>query len=292
MENTLRSLMKQYGEDASVQIPNEVFGMLSNGIKNIGGKTNAQQVSFAYSYLVHVAMIYKYPYFLDFDNETYIQNGDIKEWLGYSRTTKTINRVIKKGGILDEIGLTSTTKDFPVYYLPTEDVINKIPVKEYYYISDSINLGDGLDIKTQAKYIIQNRNYEIKKPSFILDAFGDREYGTVYDYSKTHSITVKEMLYFFTHKEFNTIDFLIYCYVKSKAKGMPQNQKSMSLRHSTDEMGIDEKTLYAHLRALKDYGVINVQHKGWKASERHSEANTYQWIGVKDNSAVKTSGSV
>lgn len=288
MKTTLESLISHYGDESSVQIPNEIFPLLANGIRNKSGKSNVQQVSFAYSYIAHISLLYKYSFFVDFENESYVQNGDIKEWLGYSRTTKTINRVIKKDGILDSLGVTETEKDYPLFFNTTNEKINDIPVKDFYYILDPESKELNSYLVNQAKVIVQNRNYEIKKPIFLFNPTGDREYGTMYDYSNTHSFTAKEALYFFTHPVFNAIDFSIYNYVKSKAKGMKGNRREISLRRITEELGLDEKTLYAHLKALKASGVISVQHRGWKAYEGNSEANTYQWNGVSNARELDT----
>src|SRR5205085_6833882 len=94
-----------YGEDVSIQIPNGIFKKLSSNIKNRNGSTNIQQTSFAYAYIVMNAFLYKYAHFVDVDNGTYIQNADIKGLLGYNKVTKTIDYIIKKGGVLDMIGL-------------------------------------------------------------------------------------------------------------------------------------------------------------------------------------------
>lgn len=282
MKKTLYTLLSHYGDDASVQIPNELFSVLADGIKNRGEKSNVQQVAFGYSYTALISTLYKYPFFLDVENECYIQNGDIKEFLGYSRTTKSINRIIKKNGILDEIGITTTTKDYPLFFLTsTDEEINDIPVRDYYCLSDLSSTEEINHLSGLAKNIIQNRNYVVKKPTFLLEAYGEREYGCLYDYSNTHTVTAKELIFFFTHEHLNVIDFVVYCYLKSKCKGMPQNKKKIPLRRITSEIGTDEKTLYVYLKRLKDVGIVKVDHRGWKATEGDSEANTYHWIGIK-----------
>lgn len=277
----MRTLLNHYGDEASVQIPNELFLILVDGIKNKGEKSNVQQVAFGYSYTALISILYKYPFFLDVENGCYIQNGDIKEFLGYSRTTKTINRIIKRNGLLDEIGVTTTTKDYPLFFTSSPDeTINDIPIKDYYGFADLSDEGEIERLGGLAKGIIQNRNYEVKKPNFLLEPFGEREYGSLYDYSNTHTITVKEILYFFTHEYLNVIDFMIYAYLKSKCKGMPQNKKKIPLRRIIAEVGTDEKTLYVYFKRLKDVGVVRVDHRGWKALEGDSEANTYHWKGI------------
>ena len=120
-----------YGSDAYVQLPNKVFRDLSTSIKNKNGSTNIQQSSFAYAYLVCVAFLYKYARFIDVDNETYLQNTDIKQILGYSKTTKSIDHIIKKDGILEKIGLVETTKSYPVSAEYGEDEYNKFKIREF-----------------------------------------------------------------------------------------------------------------------------------------------------------------
>lgn len=110
MYEHFEGIKKLYGDSANVQIPNDIFKLLSSKIKNKNCSTNIKQVSFAYLYIILVSFLYKYTNFVYIDNGTYIQNTDIKELLGYSKTTKSIDSIIKKNGILDNIGLTITTK--------------------------------------------------------------------------------------------------------------------------------------------------------------------------------------
>jgi hypothetical protein len=129
MYKHLENIGYLYGDGVSVQIPNGLFKDLSACIKNRNGSTNIQQVSFAYAYLVIIAFLYKYAHYIDIDNGTYIQNADIKELLGYSKTTKSIDNVIKKNGILDMMGLTETSKDYPIQFtINNNEKINNIPL--------------------------------------------------------------------------------------------------------------------------------------------------------------------
>lgn len=115
---------------ASVQLPNGIFKELSTAIRSSTDTTNANQVSFAYAYLVATAFLYKYAQFVDTDHRTYIQNSNLKELLGYGKNTKSIDRILKKDGVLDELGLTATTRDYPVrFHLDTENTEELYPTR-------------------------------------------------------------------------------------------------------------------------------------------------------------------
>lgn len=265
-----------YG-NASVQVPNSIFKTLSTSIRNKNGKTNIQQVAFAYCYLISIAFLYKYTHYVDIDNNTYVQNADIKELLGYNRTTKSIDTVIKKNGILDSIGLTETTKDYPVLFeMIGDELINGIPLRKFTIIDD---VDDNLHI--MIKSIVKNRNYEIKEPLFLTYTFDENEYGTLYNYENTHKITIDEFLHLLKDESTNNIDFLLYGFFKSKCRGLPNNMRSMSLNRIVKEVGIDKSTFYKHIGILKEKDYINVSHKGWQTDLTNAELNEYYWKGIK-----------
>lgn len=270
--------------DGKVRLHNRIFKQLSSNIKNKNDSTNIQQVAFAYSYLTAISFLYKYTHFVDIDNELYIQNSDIKELLGYNRVTKTIDKVIKKGGILDSIGLTATTKDYPIRYkISTDEKINGISIREFVTVSElEVN-----DINYEAiKRIVKNRNYEIKEPIFLTTRFEDSEYGTLYNVANTHDITLNEFLTFVTAPDLNNIDFLLYGYFKSKCKGYPENMKAMAMYKICLELGMANTAFISHLEVLKKKKYINVYHNNWKAKEDtyiKMDANKYFWKGIKEN---------
>ena len=267
-----------------IRLHNRIFKQLSSNIKNKNNSTNVQQVAFAYSYLTAISFLYKYTHFVDIGNEMYIQNSDIKELLGYNRGTKTIDKVIKKGGILDSIGLTATTKDYPIRYeVSTEEKINKIPIREFVTVSQlEVN-----DINYEAiKRIVKNRNYEIKEPLFLTTRFPDSEYGTLYNVANTHDITLNEFMTFITDPDLNNIDFLLYGYLKSKCKGYPDDMRSIAVYKMSIELGIANTAFLNHLKVLEKKECIKVNHKEWKAKRDYfikMDTNEYYWKGIKES---------
>lgn len=269
-----------YGDDCAIRLPNSIFRTLSDSIKNKSGKTNSQQIAFSYVYLIAVGFLHKYAHFVDMDNESYIQNSDIKELLGYSKTTKSIDKIIKKGGVLDELELTSTTKNYPVgFSFNRQESINNIPLREFTYIH---NCADTLSDLMRA--IVKNRNYEVKEPLYMTTGNAESEYGTLYSIERTHAITITELLTFLDDDALDNIDFLIYGYVKSRCKGYPENMKSMTIYKMVMEIGIDRTTFYSRISLLKERQYIAVIHKQWKRKKEGEqikmEANDYCWLGV------------
>lgn len=277
MYEHFENIKKLYGK-AYVQIPNGIFKDLSNTIVS-RKQTNIQQVSFAYCYIVTIAFLYKYAHFVDVDNGTYIQNSDIKQILGYDKTTKTIDKVIKRGGILEQLGLIQTTKDYPVEVEYAEEKLNHLNMREFITVSmldtNSINY-------ITTKEVVKNRNYEVKEPTFFFDYKDDT--GSLYNYANTHRITIDEFLKLVYNDEIDNVDFLMYAFFKYKCHGLPQNTKSLALYKVVLEMGIGRDAFYNHLDKLKLKGYIDVVHKGWRvAGEAHDsqiEANEYIFRGV------------
>jgi hypothetical protein len=130
------------------------------------------------------------------------------------------------------------------------------------------------------KGIVKNRNYEIKEPTFLFLYKEDN--GTLYEYSNTHKVTLNEIMRFISDENLNNIDFLMYCFFKSKCKNLKDDMKAIGLHIITLHLGIGKDAFYSHLKTLKDNRFIEVTHKGWvNGVEADSlEANEYYFKGV------------
>lgn len=268
-----------YGKSASVQIPNGLFKDLSKSIKGKNGCTNIQQSSFAYAYLVAIAFLYKYAHFVDVDNNTYVQNADIKQILGYGKTTKTIDKIIKKNGLLEELNLVSTTKNYPISFGNTAEEFSGNKMRTFTTI-DMVDL-DYVNY-TEIKNIVKNRNYEIKEPTFLFEYKDDA--GSLYEYSNTHKITITELIALLYDEELDNIDFLMYGFFKSKCFNLKDNTKAIALSYIVQELGISRDTFYNHLKVLKEKRFMEVNHKNWIMGNTNAvdtiEANEYCFKGV------------
>lgn len=257
MQKHLKNIEYLYG-NAYVQIPNGIFQDLSNALRK-DGRANIKQISFAYAYMVLNAMFYKYAHFIDLDNNTYIQNGDLKEILGYKRTTKSINKIISSGGVLEEEGFIEITKNYPVSVdYDGEEKINGITIRDFTTIDMVGEDYHGYEI---IKKIIKNKNYKISKPNFLFEYKGDL--GTLYNYKNTHKVLIRELFELLFHEENDNIDFLLYFYFKYKCYGLRQNMKSIAMYKIMSDIGIGKDTLVVYTKRLEERNFISVNHKEW-----------------------------
>lgn len=269
-----KNIQYLYGGEAYVQIPNEIFKDLSTNIKSKNGSTNIQQSSFAYAYLICIVFLYKYAHFVDVDNGTYIQNTDIKQILGYSKSTKSIDKIIKKNGILEEIGLVETTKKYPVSVTYSNDEYNKMKVREFTTIDMIDESFPTYDI---IKDVVKNKNYEIREPKFLFEYKDD--VGTLYDYSNTHRVTIKEFIKLVYDDTIDNIDFMLYFYFKSKCLHLHESTKAIPLLNIISEIGIGKDAFYSHLKNIKNHHMLSVTHKEW-VNDGEGESNEYKFIGI------------
>lgn len=270
-----KNIQYLYGNDAYVQIPNDIFRTLSKNIKNKSGNTNIKQSSFAYAYIICVSFLYKYAQFVDINNKTYIQNTDLKQILGYSKTTKSVDYIIKKDGVLEKIGLLKTIKDYPVSVMYGEDEYNNFKIREFITLSMMDKSHPTYKI---IKNIVKNKNYEVKEPVFMFKYNGGA--GSLYDYSNTHRVTIKEFIKFICDEKLDNIDLMLYFFFKSKCYNLnKKNTKSISLLQITSDIGIGKESFYYHLKTIKDKGMLEVNHKGWISNGR-GEPNEYRFIGI------------
>lgn len=101
--NKLVQFNEEY--ESNLFMPNEIFKDLKANIKGV------PHIAFAYSYIYLSTWLYRYAKHV---NVGTFDNAKIKEVLGYKPNTRTINFLIKKGGLLDEMEYLQSTRDYPV----------------------------------------------------------------------------------------------------------------------------------------------------------------------------------
>lgn len=267
----IENIRNIYG-NAYVQIPNDIFRNISSGKDS--DKSNINQISFAYCYVLVISFLYKYAHFVDFENNTYIQNSNIKEMLGYGKTTKSIDSVIKRNGLLDSKGITETIKNFPIGVNYIDDTINEMRMREFVYIEDI----KGTDEYKKIKEIVKNRNYEIKEPVFFFE--NNDDVGTLFEYSNTHRIDIDEFLYLLKSKDLDNIDTLLYFFFKYKCYGRKGDVYSISLSRITNEIGVSKDCFYRHFEKLEKRSIVTSKRKSWHPKSEDFEANEYIFKGI------------
>ncbi|MFV2046876.1 hypothetical protein CJ195_21860 [Bacillus sp. UMB0899] len=279
------------GYESNVYMPNEIFEDLQNYIKN------TPHIAFAYSYYYLITWLYRY---CKFSLNNGISNSTIKEILGYSADTRSINYLIKKNGLLDQIEYTSTTRDFPVWW--NADQI-KYEELEFTLVNEVDNVKDeNGEIKKPRNYSYEYsiektyrdsvpKNFTIKYPEKAFARFEDEEgkceEGTFYKIEYTHNIPFEVFMYCMSNDDIGCTGFYLYAFLKHKND--IYGDYDISLEDLAIETGIADRTLDKYLGMLKSYKMIDFTINqeffaiGLKKEDRM--ANTYStkdYIAFKD----------
>src|SRR5699024_9742820 len=100
----LREILNYDDKENYLLMPNEVMEMLKDSeLKDARG----EHIAVAYSYLYLTTWMYRYAKYSDID-PLYTTTKGLKNILGVSPTSVSYNYIIKKNGLLDELGLTRT----------------------------------------------------------------------------------------------------------------------------------------------------------------------------------------
>jgi hypothetical protein len=225
-------------------MPNEIFEDLLSDGSNIS-KTHKP---FAYGYLYYITHLYRYC--LHYNIKEKQTQGVIKSVLGKSSIDKGIDYIIKEGGVLDLMGYTQTTQDYPIKWY----------MDEYDYLQFNL-LGDSGSI---IPFSLSDKNFKIKFPlkSFYRtqeDMDAKELTGTFYDASNSHKINFSIFQKCMSNPDLGVYAFYIYGYIKYK-NGMftPYNK---SRRDFPTEINMTEKTLFKYIDALESNGLIRVDHQ-------------------------------
>jgi len=271
MSDILSELELHFG-DMKIYLPNNLFSQISNDV--FEGKGDARKISFTYAYLAINSMLYKYATYVT--PEKAIGNGDLKEILGYSKTTKSVDSIIKKDGLLDKSGITFTSKNFPIGYSYSNiNHINKIPVRDM-IMFDEVDE----DVKNVLKNVIGRRKYEVKIPNFIHQ----QENSTLYFLENTHELKLSELKFFIEHESLSLTDFFLYMFLKSRGKNNEFNKtNTMTYEIMSEITSMSTATLQSSLEKLDELKLIGVSRGTYNKKKKRNTNNKYYW---RDTSKV------
>lgn len=253
----------QYNEkESKIFMPNEIFNVIqASGIKN-------KHIPLAYSYYYLICWLYRYAKYGVMNN---IDNKKIKEILGYSPTYPEIDYIIKKNGLLDEMGYTITVKDFPLSWIYEDDFL------DFDLLSD-------MDEDTQ-KIIKQqySRKFTVKFPPKAFHRTKESEDdnyldGTFYEVNNTHLIPFEVFVFCMSKKELECTGFYLWCYLKMQNQ-IYDSGYDVSLDDLANETGIPRSTMIGYLNTLREYGMVNCYHNQeyfcLALNDEEKKANTY-----------------
>lgn len=92
-------------------MPNEIFSDMKLWLEE-GVVKSVQHQEFIYSYYWLLSYLWRFALYSEYK----AVQSDIKNQLGYNPDDKRLNYIMKKGGLLDVKGYTSTTKNYPILW--------------------------------------------------------------------------------------------------------------------------------------------------------------------------------
>ena len=246
--------LKNHDYQSNIYIHNEIFQELK-AIHNKG----SSHVAFAYSFYYLICYLYRYTKYSD--PNIYIKS--IKEILGYNRDNKKIDYLIKNNGVLDELGLTYSSTDYPITWSFVDGEL------EFFMLSQ---------MDTDFKQIInKGRNTKIKVPVKAIHRNGDIEIldGTFYEIEYTHEIPFVIFSLCMKNKELGCNGFYLYGYLKYRCDKFIEYNSS--LERIGNEIGMSKNTVDKYLTNLCQFGIIKRKDNKCKLlnGEYYKKANTY-----------------
>lgn len=225
---------------------------------------NGNHMAFTYAYYGVISYLYRYCLWIE---DKPITQADIKDMIGYNRTYKPIDYIVKKNGILDSYGYTETTRDIPVKWWLDDDndvMFNYVSDYNDEYIKDVFKIPSRYTIKYPIKaFHIDNESYKD----------GDVN-GTFYILDNTHSFDVNVMKKFLNNKQLGLNAFYLYQYLKMKCGQF--DVYSDTLDNISSKLGLSERTIKEYSYKLEELGVISISRFDYNYDTKNRECNKYR----------------
>jgi hypothetical protein len=249
----IKQLLQYNEHQHKIYIHNEIFEELK-GMYNKG----SSHVAFAYSYYYLICWLYRYAKY----GEVTIDVKMIKGILGYNAANKKLDYLIKKGGLLDELGLTYTSNDYPLLWTFEDGDL------EFMMLSDFDE-----DVR---KLYQKGKNYKIKVPVKALNRNGEN--GTFYDIGYTHEMGF-DLFVKCMESDLGCSGFYLYGYLKYRCDKF--GEYNSSLEKLGEEIGMSKNTVDKYLTRLCEEGLVECKVNKCKLvdGEFHKKSNTYKVKG-------------
>lgn len=237
----LKEMLDYNEKESRLHMPNEIFTDLKDNIDK------APHVAFSFSYVYLATWLYRHTKYF---NVGFINNTKVKEILGYKPSNRTVNYLIKQGGLLEDLDYLESMKDFPISWQILEGGIH------FDMFSDNEEYAQG-NPHVKQNYFINKpargfvRNFEDEMGEYSID-------GTFYKIGNTTVIPFEVFLYCMGNKDIGCSGFYLYSYIKSKSDIF--DEYTASLDEMSKDTGVPETSLKKILDKLKGYGLVSFRH--------------------------------
>lgn len=225
-------------KESKVFMPNEIFDDLQSHLEK------GVHIPFSYSYIYLCTWLYRHTKHF---NPNIYDNNVLKECLGFNPKTQEINYLIKKNGLLDEIGYLESVRDFPISWEIVDGELHFDMYSDY--------------PEFPAK--MSNRFF-LKKPVFAFERvdLDDSNYvmeGTFYNITNTHMIPFEVFLFCMSKKELGVSAFYLYSYLKYKCD-TNHGSYTVSIHSISEQVKMSLTTTKKYISLLKSYKMVDFHH--------------------------------
>lgn len=284
----LKRIVQYSNKENYLLVPNEVLEILVKDEKL--NEKKAPHLAFAYTYLYLITWLYRYAKYGVMGLED-ITKSSIFKMMGISETSKEYDYIIKKGGVLDRLGLTATLSytKAPIGWCTNKEERHGFPEFTYFYELEDIS-----------KQIILNgqttKRRQIKEPllatgfrnPFNEEGCEEDYNGTFYEEGKqyTHQVGFDVFMECMTNPKLGFVSFYLYAFIKTRMGA--RTEVNISLDGITKYSGILPTTRDKYLRELKGFCLIGSMPEDFclERGEYHTESSMYwikdisQWLSV------------
>ncbi|SDP38162.1 hypothetical protein [Halobacillus aidingensis] len=221
----LTEVLRYDEKESKLFMPNEIFEDLTENIQE-----TSSHIGFAYSFYYLTTWLYRHCKYI----EHHYDRGLLKEILGYSKTNKTVDYLIKHEGILDKINYTRTSNDFPLRWW-----LDEFNDPEFELFSE---MEERVSPELKDVLTPNRRNKSIKVPVkafFRYDEAEEINYwnGTFYEIDNTHLVPFEVFLHCMSNEsELGCEAFYLYGFFKFKNDKF-QRGCDISLEEITSQTG-------------------------------------------------------
>ncbi|HDX9638997.1 TPA: hypothetical protein ACGXMH_001320 [Bacillus mobilis] len=243
-----------------VMMPNEFFDEIDVLKKKIDLTKDSKHISFAFSYLYLVTHLYRYAKFHD-NTDFEFTEQELKKLLTLSPNSfgkNSVNKITRRGGILEELGYIEKVKDYPISY----DYDPEEKEFVFSYLSDIIaDLGENA-----SKYFnVNSKNRRVNLPvkmfeDRVLKALNRECAGTLYDITHTTRVDIRVLIYCMIRGELGIEAFYLYSFIKYK-NGYHGGLWRRAIQDIIQDTGLSKKVVQARLKEMEQHGMLHCTHE-------------------------------
>lgn len=259
-KDLFNSFFKKDNRDNFVNIDVNTFEFF-NGLLESGKLKGNRHKTFAFSYYWLVSYLWKYSKY----GYREINTQDIKRILGINPTEKRMDYITKKKGLLDSVGLTETTRDFPIN--TSFDDNGEIIVTTLSNLNKDV-AQDFLK-KHSARYVC-------KKP--LLQYKREGKAGLMYSRDDVVSISIFEFTRCVLCPEIGFDGFYVYAYLKYRVKMLGNTGVNIYYSELENQIGYKHRRIRTLIQNLVLAGLVEVKQELEYDNGKLSKSNTYDII--------------